>query len=277
MLRRVRARISSDTKSLYPNLFIFLITSISRKAHYSLIFDPHTTMTEVVVNKPVFPKTSCSVKPFFDFPITVIQSPDMPSASKYSDRQFTWAEVQDIIKYNELEVFARLEPETEKYHAFKKLLKEQNTTVFKHLVVNSLRWRTAEQVRSLKDAEISVPASGDPLFTNASDLKIVKNDFPYYFEDDVVHLCVWSKRRIDSDPNSALGDLSSEMRELIEKYVQKTFVDWLQIPRENLVWFRNWEALQSVKEISHLHVVVKGMTSEQLEKVLGGPGVPLTE
>lgn len=216
-----------------------------------------------------------TAKPRFDFPITVVHSPDMPSASKFSDRVFTFDEVRDIIKHNELNSFARSKKATEKYLAFKKELKEKNTTVFKHLVVNTLKWRTAEQVQGLKDDEIAVPASGDALFTNGSDLKIVRNDFPYYFEDDVAHLCVWSKRRIDSDPNSALGDLSAEMRALIEEYVNKTFVEWLGIPREKLVWFRNWEALQSVKEISHIHVVVKGMTNEQLNQVLGGPGVPL--
>lgn len=216
-----------------------------------------------------------AVEPDFKFPITVIHSPDMPSASKFSERKFTWPEVCDLIKYNKLESFARSAPATEKYHAFKRELKEKGTTVFKHLLVNTLKWRTEEQVRGIKDDEISVPASGDPLFTNASDLKIVKNDFPYYFEDDVVHLCVWSKSRIESDPNSAVGDLSSEMRAYIERYVCNTFVEWLKIPREQLVWFRNWEALQSVKEISHIHVVVKGMTEEQLNKVLGGPGVPL--
>lgn len=218
-----------------------------------------------------------SVKPLLKFPITVIHSPDMPSASKFSERPFTWAEVRDIIKYNDLDSFARSEPETERYHAFKRELKEKETTVFKHLVVNTLQWRTQEQVKNVKDDEISVPASGDPLFTNASDLKVVKNDFPYYFEDDVVHLCVWTKRRIESDPNSALGDLSADMRALIEKYVQQTFVEWLGIAREDLVWFRNWEALQSVKEISHVHVVVKGMSEEKLHAVLGGPGVPLRE
>lgn len=201
----------------------------------------------------------------------------MPSASKFSERPYTWPEVRDIIRYNSLELFARSQETTEKYHQFKKELKDNGSTVFKHLVVNSLQWRTQEQVKNVKDDDIVVPASGAGLFQNALDLKIVRNDFPYYFEDDVVHLCVWTKRRIESDPKSEIGDLSPEMRALIEKYVQKTFVEWLGVDRNDLVWFRNWDALQSVKEISHVHVVVRGMTSEQLEKVLGGPGVPLGE
>lgn len=218
-----------------------------------------------------------NLKTAFDIAISIIHSPDMPAASKISQRPFTWTEVKEIVKHNELEVFARSAQTTEKYHAFKRQLSEANSTVFKHLVVNTLHWRTQEQVDLIPDAEIVVPNSGSKLFTNASDLKVVQNDFPYYFEDDVAHLCVWTKKRIESDPNSALGDLSAASRALIEKYVTKTFVDGLGVPRENLVWFRNWEALQSVREISHVHVVVKGLTAEQYESVVGGPGVPLTE
>lgn len=210
-------------------------------------------------------------------PLTVIHSPDMPSASKISQRPYTWPEVRDIIKHNDLEAFARLDKQTESYLAFKKYLKEHNSTVFRHIVTHTLGWRRPEELEGVQDNNITVAASGDPLFTNPDDLKIVRNDFPYFFEDDVTHLCVWTKRRIESDPKSLIGDLSQETRALIEQYVVQTFVQQLGIPRENLVWFRNWEALQSVKEISHVHVVIKGMTKEQLDVVLGTPGVPLAK
>lgn len=199
----------------------------------------------------------------------------MPSASKISTRPYTWAEVRDIIKYNDLNLFARLAEQTEKYLAFKKYLKNHNSTVFRYMLANTLQWVTPQEVMGLSDTQIKVAGSGNPVFTEASDLKIIKNDFPYYFEDDVVHLCVWSKQRIYSDPNCKLGDLSAETRAEIEKYVVQTFVEDLEVCRSDLVWFRNWDALQSVKEISHVHVVVKGMTPDQLEKVLGGPGRPI--
>ncbi|PVH18214.1 uncharacterized protein CXQ87_001132 [Candidozyma duobushaemuli] len=189
-------------------------------------------------------------------PVTVIHSPDMPSASKVSERPYTWPEVKDIVRYNDLDA----------YLAFKRLLKQQNSTVFRHIVTQTLGWRRLEELDGVKDDKITVEASGDPIFTNPDDLKIVRNDFPYYFEDDVTHLCVWTKKKIESDPNSSIGDLSQETRNIIERYVDQTF---------NLVWFRNWEALQSVKEISHVHVVVKGMTREQVAQVLGTPGIPL--
>lgn len=226
-------------------------------------FETHTTTVPVV--SPLLLR----------FPITVIHSPDMPAPSKFSERSFSWPEVQDIVAANVLEAFARSKPANDKYLAFKKHLRMQGTTVFRYLLTHTLKWRLEEEVKDLKDSEITVTESGSPLFSNASDLKVVMNDFPYYFRDDVAHLCVWTKRPILADPESPRGDISAETRALIERYVRKTFVEALGIPRDRLVWFRNWDAIQSVREISHIHVVVKGMTQEQLSAVLGGPGVPL--
>lgn len=218
-----------------------------------------------LVHSPVLPR-----------PLRIVSSPDMPSISKVSDHPYTWAEVRDIIARNDLNLFARSEEATEKYHDFKKHLKDHGITVFRHILANTIQWVREEDVKGLRDDEIAVAASGKPIFTEASDLKIVRNDFPYYFEDDVVHLCVWSKTRIESD-NSPMGDLTPRARATIEKYVQRTFVEKLGLSRDNLVWFRNWSALQSVKEISHVHVVVKGITEAQLGEILWGPGVPLDE
>lgn len=196
------------------------------------------------------------------YPITVVHSPHMPAASKFTDKPIAWAEVRDIVRANDLDAFARSKQTTEKYLAFKQKLTADGTTVFRHLLTHTLQWRREEDVRGLKDNEITVVESGSPLFTNPADLKIVLNDFPYYFEDDVVHMCVWTKKPIKSDPNSMIGDISPSTRATVDRYVQQTFVDQLGLSSDNVVWFRNWDALQSVKEISHIHVVVKGMTKE---------------
>lgn len=193
------------------------------------------------------------------------------TASKYADHEFTWPEIQYIIRTNQLEVFARSKAQIEKYHSFKDTLHSKGTTVFKHLVVNSLHWCTAEEVAGIPDSQVTIAQSGAGLFQCASDLKIIRNDFPYYFADNITHLCVWSKRPIESDPESDIGDISEETRAVVETYIRDKFVDQLGIPREQLAWFRNWESLQSVKEISHIHVLIKDMSSEQLEQALASP------
>lgn len=193
------------------------------------------------------------------------------TASKFADHPFKWQEIQKIIENNELELFARSKSQIEKYHDFKKQLISQGTTVFKHLVANSLQWCDETEISGLSDSEVTIRRSNGGLFENADDLKIIHNDFPYYLEDNITHLCVWSKQPIKSDPSSVLGDISPETRAIVEKYVCDKFVTQLGIPREDLVWFRNWEALQSVKEISHIHVLIRNMTSEQLEGALSSP------
>lgn len=218
--------------------------------------------------------TSTYETPRLEFKLRIVQNPNMPSISKISDRPYTWREVQEIIRTNQLEHFARSQYQTERYHDFKLQLKHNNTTIFKHMVIKELQWFDNNDI---EDHKIEIKSASDKLFTCKEDLKILPNHFPYYFEKDVKHFCVWSKLKIPSDENSELGDLSPSMRQLIEAYIDKTFVQGLGINRDNLVWFRNWEALQSVKAISHVHVIVKGITPEQEQKILYGPGIPLTE
>ncbi|OBA21921.1 hypothetical protein METBIDRAFT_40530 [Metschnikowia bicuspidata var. bicuspidata NRRL YB-4993] len=208
-------------------------------------------------------------------PVTLLYSPDMPAASKYIERPFSWAEVQHIVATNDLDVFARSRLQTEHYLAFKRKLRLQETTVYKHLLTESLEWASADAVNGLLDLEIKVRSSGAVPFSNATDLRIIRNDFPYYFEDNVCHLCVWTKEPIPSDPRSDRGDISAETRELIEKYVCQTFVEHAGFARENVLWFRNWEALQSVREISHIHVLLRNASRGQVDMLIGTPGVPI--
>lgn len=120
-------------------------------------------------------------------------------------------------------------------------------------------------------------ARSSKLLGDPEDIRIVENKFPYYFEPDVSHLLVWTKLAIESDPSSDKGDISTYTKHLIDKYICKTFVDALGIPRENILWFRNWHGLQSIRELSHIHVLIKGLTPEQKTQLICSPGVPLTE
>lgn len=220
------------------------------------------------------------------YKFTIVHSPGMPP-SKIKDKPYEWQEVEDIVAANKLEKFARSLQQTENYHQFKRQLQKTHTTVFKHLLINELRWYDAKAnggmswddvVReSVPDESIVINPGSYKLFMNAADVKIVPNHFPYYFQADVVHLCVWSKLRIEPDASSEKGDISPKTREIIEKYVVKTFVHGLGMDRSDLVWFKNWEALQSVKSISHLHVLARGISHEQLQKVLYLAGNILTD
>lgn len=73
----------------------------------------------------------------------------------------------------------------------------------------------------------------------ADDIKIIYNDWPYGIDRSIVHLCVWTKFPLDVDEKDPNGDLTPEMREKIDAYVEKTFGS--RVPAENvrspLYWF----------------------------------------
>lgn len=205
--------------------------------------------------------------------IQYINIPNMP-VFKIRTIPYKWEEVQDIVNSNQLEKFARLQEGSDKYLKFKKLVASSNLTVFKYLLINQLQWAKLSDIENLKDEEIGIISKSDN-FREGEDLKILMNDFPYNFDTGIVHLCIWTKFRIPTDPESLVGDISLKTRNLIEKYLHKTFdkyVTW-----DNLLWFKNWESLQSVKNLSHVHVIINGLSQDQLNELLYSPGQPLTE
>lgn len=210
--------------------------------------------------------------------IRIIRIPNMP-IFKIRENPYNWEEIKDIIGTNKLEKLARSESESERYLKFKTSVVEQNLTVYKYLLINQLKWVNEEQkqkIYELNDDDIVVTPKLTRMFTEAEDLKILRNDFPYHFEKGVTHLCIWTKFRIPSDPASPIGDISKETRAIIEKYLTKTFVEKYGIEWSNMVWFKNWESLQSVKRLSHIHVLIKGLGQEDIDDMLYGPGVPLS-
>lgn len=189
--------------------------------------------------------------------ISFVQSDLMPNPSKIKENgPFKWSELKNIVNNNQLELLARSKNETQRYLDFKTWLKLENLNIQNYIIKYELNWQDA-----VSDAK---------LFTRSDDVKILLNKFPYYFEDDVTHFCIWTKVQIPNDPDSQIGDLSKHTRLIIDKYVRKTF------PNNQLLWFRNWANLQSVKLISHIHVLVKGLDDETLHNLLGSSGNLLT-
>ena len=58
------------------------------------------------------------------------------------------------------------------------------------------------------------------------DIKILLNDWPYGFSENIVHLVIWTRFTLDSDP--ATGDTTERSRELIDLYVNHVFGDYVE-------------------------------------------------
>ena len=109
-------------------------------------------------------------------------------------------------------------------------------------------------------------------FADTQDYKILRNDWPYgSFEAGIMHLIVWSKSRIPVLKETGL--VTPESRQLIENFVQKTFVGRLEREGseagEKVVWFKNWVALQSVPGLEHIHVLVKDVPESIVDEWTG--------
>lgn len=62
------------------------------------------------------------------------------------------------------------------------------------------------------------------------------------------------------------GDLTPEARVIIEDFVERTFTQHLG--KENVLWFKNWASIQSVRSVEHIHVLVRGASEEFLSTVI---------
>lgn len=54
---------------------------------------------------------------------------------------------------------------------------------------------------------------------------------------------------------------------IIEDFVERTFTRHLG--KENVLWFKNWASIQSVRSVEHIHVLVRGASEEFLRTVVG--------
>ena len=102
-------------------------------------------------------------------------------------------------------------------------------------------------------------------FAAASDYRVLLNDWPYGLTPDVTHLVVWTRTLIPTDDET--GDMTAESREVVGNFVHRFFVDRLGPGgADRVLWFKNWVALQSVRSLEHIHVLVKDVDRAVLDE-----------
>lgn len=107
------------------------------------------------------------------------------------------------------------------------------------------------------------PESNIP-FENPSDYKVLLNDWPYGLEPNITHIVIWTRTFIATDNDR--GDMTPESRNLVADFVKRYFIDTLGPGGEQqVVWFKNWVALQSVRALEHVHVLVRDVDDDMLE------------
>ncbi|VEU22558.1 DEKNAAC103609 [Brettanomyces naardenensis] len=164
-----------------------------------------------------------------------------------------------------------------KYRQFKASLKERDIDMTTNILVTQLKWMSPTVDLKTPASKLigSIKYSDARPFANEKDMMIMPNAFPYNLEEGIVHLCVWVKFPLPPDPNSEVGDISDTNKQLIQIYIEQTFAKGLGLSKDKVIWFKNWAALQSVKSIPHIHVVIDHPDPAKIEALIGTGGVPI--
>jgi len=173
----------------------------------------------------------------------------------------SWPEVRSIIDRNRLDVFQRIPSELRRYFAFNYEIKQKYGSVMQFVLTHRLGWT------------LPIEAEAPP-FKSPNDITVKQNDWPYGIDEKIVHLVVWTKFPLDEDPNSKDGDITDDIRNEIENYVDNTFRQ--RIGKDNVIWFKNWKSLKSIHSVEHFHVMLYDPDPEFLKEITGGD-VPLSQ
>ncbi|KAI9784209.1 MAG: hypothetical protein M1816_001031 [Peltula sp. TS41687] len=183
-------------------------------------------------------------------------------------RRQTWAEVQEIIRTNQLDIFQRVPSDLRRYLAYTYKIKQEYGSVMNFVLEERLRWHDL------------TPHSSKVPFAHPDDIKILYNDWPYGIDTDIVHLVVWTKFDLDEEPG--MNDLTPEMRRLIDGFVKRTFCERVRpdhvssVWYKKVAWFKNWGSLKSVKAVEHFHVLLYQPDMDFVREITNGD-VPLSE
>lgn len=101
--------------------------------------------------------------------ITILATPDADYTT------VTWPMAREIVATNKLGDFQRLPSQLRKYIEYNYNLRKQHGSVMNFVLKERLGW------------ELPIVAKGEP-FEEASDLKILWNDWPYGLDERIVHL-----------------------------------------------------------------------------------------
>ncbi|KAI1330456.1 hypothetical protein F5Y16DRAFT_18297 [Xylariaceae sp. FL0255] len=167
-----------------------------------------------------------------------------------------WEDMKKIIGENNLSVLKRKPSDLRKYMKWTAETKAKYGSMTNYLMIHRLpqTW----------GAPPFTPASQVP-FNDPSDYRVLVNDWPYGLAPDIKHIVVWSRTIIETD--SVNGDMTDESRQVVANFVKRFFVDRLGPDgADKVLWFKNWVALQSVRTLEHIHVMVKDASDELIDE-----------
>ncbi|RMJ29059.1 hypothetical protein PHISP_00002 [Aspergillus sp. HF37] len=206
-----------------------------------------------------------------------------------SDDQFqphSWADLRAIIAREDLGALIRRPSDLKRYIAWTSVIKAEYGSITNYVCSQRLGW---DQPSGNGNGNGSANGTGPTIptptttssyknpipFADPEDYRILRNDWPYGMDPGISHLVIWLRTPVAATEDE--GRMTDDSRELIQKFVDKTFVARLaeagfEDPAAHVLWFKNWTALQSVRTVEHVHVLVRDVPEKLLLEWTGeGP------
>ncbi|KAL8886079.1 MAG: hypothetical protein Q9215_006167 [Flavoplaca cf. flavocitrina] len=201
------------------------------------------------------------------------QSAQRPIPPDEQTKVFSWADVKDIVETNRLDLIRRKPSERIVYKAWCKDIIAAYGSITAYMCAERLHWTPSPLPADVEATSGPVFNYRDPTpFADPRDIRILRNDWPYgSFGPEITHLIVWCKPRIATDPEKGL--VTPEAKRSIDAFVDRTFVQRLGVEGPDadgkVLWFKNWGALQSVRGLEHIHVLVRDVPEAIIEEWSG--------
>lgn len=172
----------------------------------------------------------------------------------------TWSNLTHLIDIHELDALKRWPSHLRAYLAWYAHIKSKYASITEYILTQRLRWHPLSSTGAFVfEIKNSTP------FADPADYKILRNDWSYGMEPGIEHFVVWVKQRL---PVDGKGDLTAEGREMVEEFVEREFRRTVgeEERGSKVLWFKNSTDLQSVRSLEHVHVLVRGVGEEVLER-----------
>ncbi|KAK5269116.1 hypothetical protein LTR96_005900 [Exophiala xenobiotica] len=171
-------------------------------------------------------------------------------------RRRSWEEVKELVKSfmrgvlgvfgrraegvlgdlgtNRIDQFQRSASQLRGYLEYTHRLKKKHGSVLEYVQRYRLDWDSI------------TPSAGDKPFGDPGDWKVLYNDWPYFVDEEITHLVVWTKFLIDEDETT--GEVREDGKSDIEEFIETMFCGdgRMGMERDRIVWFKNWKSLKSV-------------------------------
>ena len=169
----------------------------------------------------------------------------------------SWDQICGFIASGALERLHRTFQVTARYQEYRKQLSLENTTVADAILDRKLCWDRTE-LASL-DPRTTPPLSSTQLY------KLLKNDFPYDLDPRAHHLVLWSKIYIPLYPHPNSREMDPTVRDLIQSFLEANLALY---NIHKFTWFINYPHLQSVKTLSHIHILIFTEDTKVIDEIL---------